>query len=1435
MKKTLIILSVILVLLGGVGYFALPTTINWENYAKEVSAAVKKTTGRSLVIQGTPVFTMRPVPVLKLGKLTMTNAAGASMPNMMTAEGAEVLFDAGALFRRRTRIKKITLYSPKFFVEDLQDGTPNWQPSFLLRAPSGKGVGFESLLVRNGSAFVRPDKYSEPQSWNNINAEIFADTMQGPFFLEGNLSALSTTFGFSMKIEKIEPGKSPEFNLRLTNAPAEASFTFAGGYGAKDGDKDALEGNVTFEVRKTSEAAKLLFPESKPLPADLFQPLVGNLIVKSKSAERLTELSEVLFKYGTSSATGKIEFRRLSPEEKAARETAAPAGEEQEGEDEIFLIDPDRPNQKFSLKDLPEKLNIHENSLPKIVKGNFLFSQFAADPWVKNAGALIDFLAESESVSGTDDEYDVDVAFDTAELNGDLIRQMKMSFSEDSKGIRISGIEALLPGNARISGGVVLQTASKQPVFTGEGRLEADNAGALLRWGGVKIPEEIPQNMLRSFSMSSKFKTSKNGIVLENTDASADQIKLKGGLNLRLGGRKALSVAADVNELDFDVYFPKTREEAVKKQEEFFSPALSLTQKIRRIFDGLAFLNDTDMALKLKTGAFSWGNLKADGIWADVSAVRGYMLVKDFAVKNFAAASFDMAGGLSGFGGVPSFKNFAFNLNTKRLNDFMKATGFSLPQEITRSDVLDIGAETDGTLDAFEFGADVKMGEFSVVGTGSFQNMPDDADYTAQLSMKHENLRNFVRLFTDKYRPALANPGAFTGTMHIVKNDRVWQLSDMTLGIGENELTGSAKYDASGKMPKLTATLMSKELEPFSFLPRLNFLDPAAVNVSGAVNRSSEKKEERETPLFEPLIRKREYQKVPLDFSFLGGYEADVQLKADKLVFDRLVLNGADLGLKLAPGLMKLDMRHAVWNDADVVSIADFKIEDGKDPAVVWRLRLANLPARKKAFGFAAPDLSFVGMTADVNLSAQGKSANDMMEALLGGGRVSFSKPVLEGIDLAGMENALAGRGKAAQDALVKAASSGSTRLEELYAPYRIADGTVTFAPITMEYEQKRSQKSELVYNYQKRTLNFTVSADLTSPAMLNAVRERTPLFTVRGAGEAGKVSASSNVSDIVNMMISVETEAEEEKKAEEERRIKEEEMHKAAVQRQLTDEYMRLEADLSVRVDDIKRKIEELKQFDGKVYTIQKYIVPLEKHLKTFSETLEQIRTERDGEKTYEALDKQRIKLSRELFPKIPEIEKTFLTAQLESGKGLIDARRVQAQQWMDQTAKMKASYSDVREVVVSADAIISDMKKLTDLKKQADGIQSYHRLSLTVADVEAVFEKIKQAFETAEAAAKKKADEIKAAEEAKKKAEEEKRKAEEAAKKAAEEAKRKEEEERSRTIFRRDGIRSSADSVDDNKEKPVFKLIPETAPAPSDARSSDAGERKTVIIRRR
>ena len=91
MKKLIIILCCVVVVLAGGIYFILPTNINWEKYTKEMSENVKARTGLTLNIQGTPTFSIKPSPVLKLGEIRLGNINDATYPQMMTAEHAELL------------------------------------------------------------------------------------------------------------------------------------------------------------------------------------------------------------------------------------------------------------------------------------------------------------------------------------------------------------------------------------------------------------------------------------------------------------------------------------------------------------------------------------------------------------------------------------------------------------------------------------------------------------------------------------------------------------------------------------------------------------------------------------------------------------------------------------------------------------------------------------------------------------------------------------------------------------------------------------------------------------------------------------------------------------------------------------------------------------------------------------------------------------------------------------------------------------------------------------------------------------------------------------------------------------------------------------------------------------------------------------------------
>ncbi len=438
MKKLILILVAFVALLGAGVYFILPTNINWNEYVQETAAAVKSRTGLTLAVQGQPTFSMKPAPMLKLGQVTLGNVSDTTYPQMMRAARAEILFDTRSLFRRKIKVKKVTLFSPQFYFETMPNGKWNWQAAFFDRTVADATIGFDSLLLTDGSAEVKADKYTPPQKWDRVNAELFADSIQGPFFFEGNFGAMASSFGFSLKVEKFTPAQSPDFSLRLINAPAETSIVFNGKYGLTETDRGILTGNLMFDVRKPDQFFALLFPQEK-LPAELFQPAVGNLKLNKNAQTRTTELTEILFKYGTSSASGKMSVRSLSPQEASSLQ----AQEEEDilSGEEIILRDPKNPSEPVKLDDAPvRQTKLAQHLLPKVVDGSFIFPRFDADPFFDNLTSITSFLSKTGYFSQTKDSYSFDVTFDVINYKKDVIHQLKTKIASIPQGVAFKNV-----------------------------------------------------------------------------------------------------------------------------------------------------------------------------------------------------------------------------------------------------------------------------------------------------------------------------------------------------------------------------------------------------------------------------------------------------------------------------------------------------------------------------------------------------------------------------------------------------------------------------------------------------------------------------------------------------------------------------------------------------------------------------------------------------------------------------------------------------------------------------------------------------------------------------------------------------------------------------------------------------------------------------------
>jgi uncharacterized protein involved in outer membrane biogenesis len=109
MKKATYGLSGLIVLLVAAALIV-PSVIDWNGYKSEISAEVRKVTGRTLEITGDLEFTVLPAPRLRISGARLSNAPGAAAAHMMSFQELRVSVALLPLLRGDIEIGQVDLY-----------------------------------------------------------------------------------------------------------------------------------------------------------------------------------------------------------------------------------------------------------------------------------------------------------------------------------------------------------------------------------------------------------------------------------------------------------------------------------------------------------------------------------------------------------------------------------------------------------------------------------------------------------------------------------------------------------------------------------------------------------------------------------------------------------------------------------------------------------------------------------------------------------------------------------------------------------------------------------------------------------------------------------------------------------------------------------------------------------------------------------------------------------------------------------------------------------------------------------------------------------------------------------------------------------------------------------------------------------------------------
>ena len=631
MRKKILIGAGAVVGLLVVAVLVLPSLIDLNGRKAEIAAAVKKATGRDLVIDGRIALSLLPVPTVTLGGVKFFNAPGAQNPNMVEVTSVTVKPSIGALLTGNLRIDEVRLVEPKIVLEVDAQGKANWEftpsvadarsPAPQSAAPSPPIPG--RLVIDNGTLIFRDARTGLSTIAEKATVSASLRGTDGPY----SLSVRAMVDGAPLKLDLSVGAKAKDghpTDLVLEAGDGKLSFK---GKVSELGPAARLSGivsssaeNLVAFVETLARMAGQPAPSLPPLLAGKF--LFDGAVDVSQTAISAQDFRLAL---GQDNATGSL---ALTLKPNLAVEGRLSAGK----------IDLDR----WLAAMVP--VNPPPAATPPLLPGATAVPAPPAGP------SLLSAITARLAVEIGEVTY-----------NRQPVRHVAIELEARDGVVAMPRLSATLPGDLVLDAKSTMSGDPGRPSVNGTFSLAGPKLRETLAWLQID-PAGVPPEKLARISLKGRMSSTGGNVQVSDAAFELDDLKGSGGVAITFSVPLAIVMTLDLDKLDLDSFL--VEKPAGTKP----APAGSAAAPAKRAVG-------PTVGLKARIARLIWHKETIGGVEVDV-ALRGDTLrLNDIKVSNLVGARLAVRGTVADVGGAQPRPDLAVNFEAPDIDRVLKLLG----------------------------------------------------------------------------------------------------------------------------------------------------------------------------------------------------------------------------------------------------------------------------------------------------------------------------------------------------------------------------------------------------------------------------------------------------------------------------------------------------------------------------------------------------------------------------------------------------------------------------------------------------------------------------------------------------------------------------------------------------------------------------------------
>lgn len=759
-KKIFIGLIVIAILaFAGLSFYV--STIDWNQHKAKIANQIEDLTGKRVVFEGDVDLSFFPRPYLSAKNIKIYNQTGENTVTPL-AVIKEMVTDLslGPLLKGNFEIDNMTLQDANILAEFMKDGRLNWYSEISDSQRDNLNnveVALNSVMLKNATVEIVNEGLGIDITLQNLNAEVTAQSLYGPYRIDGNFIKDNNPAGFALNLGTLSESFGTSLNLVLTHPTTESYARFDGQMLSNNSE---VEGEFTVESQNPAKFLNEL-TNQVIIPLEFNYPFQGSVNLKVNPQQ--VELAGLVVKYGDVTAGAGNVLIPLVPLK----------GQDRRKVELTF---------DFTNLDLMPVAGVLQQLVQKYDHGKTPFTPEFDYDLTANVKAVKAFYNEEE------------------------IRNFNFSLELVNDIFSVKNLSGLLPGDTDIS--IAGDVFENDKVLSYDFKLNgiSQDLFKFLSWIDLK-PETYAPSTYRGAQISTRVSGTLNQIKISPLTFSIDNNQANGMVGIIRDKRTQLFVALQSEKVNFDNYLPQFTDEEQK---------LSFIEKVKLSLNRLSFMNKYDIHFESKLNVGIYNKTPFENLEINFDSKDEVIDIHKLHVDEIADSTIDLKGKLANLGSNPSVENMKYELSTDKFSSFKNSFNIPLPQWPLFQNAQKIRANgiLTGNTDMVTIKAVTNVDDsfFKSVYTGKLFNQNNQLNFRGKLEFNTEFVK-FVNALGLNYRPRNFASAVFTFKGIVSGNPDNWSAQDINSYISSNNFQGFANVEMREGRPVIKTELSTNRFE----------------------------------------------------------------------------------------------------------------------------------------------------------------------------------------------------------------------------------------------------------------------------------------------------------------------------------------------------------------------------------------------------------------------------------------------------------------------------------------------------------------------------------------------------------------------------------------------------------------------------------------------